>query len=120
MEDPKAPVSFIGTLFNCEAATTYPDARTKESPRAPPGQLVLALAYLVQSGKFLQSQELLRTPNFAPIRLALSLSFLPCRDATCSSRLHGLLRLRKEIFITRIENVVLLISQESIVSLLVL
>jgi hypothetical protein len=75
MEDPKAPVSFIGTLFNCEAATTYPDARTKESPRAPPGQLVLALAYLVQSGKFLQSQELLRTPN-------LPLFALPCHSAS--------------------------------------
>jgi len=47
----------------------------KESPRAPPGQLVLALAYLVQSGKFLQSQELLRTPN-------LPLFALPCHSAS--------------------------------------
>lgn len=50
-EDSKA-VSFIGRLFNCERSHDLSRHQRKRNLRAPPGQLVLALTYLVQSGSF--------------------------------------------------------------------
>ena len=102
-----------------KAATTYPDARTKEKPRAPPGQLVLALTYLVQSGSFCSRKNYYGRQT-CPCSPCFVTQLLTVQGCNMSSRLRGFLRLRKEILITRIENVVLLISQESIVSLLVL
>lgn len=117
-------VSLIGRLFNCERSHDLSRHQTKRKKTQSSSWPVRPDPNLPSSiWKFLQSQELLRTPNFAPLfALPCLVTELSHRAGGCnmSSRLHGLLRLRKEIFITCIENVVLLISQESIVSLLVL